>query len=109
MRGIAVGFRAIPQHLDQRQHHRLIERILVRGVEECRVGVEVDTTLQQRRVVTARYAEPAGADEIGRAHVSTPVTNAQPVCRLLLEKQNWYNPMLNYNQYSTARKTTSDS
>src|SRR3546814_9124275 len=27
-------------------------------------------------------------DEIGRAHVCTPVTNAQLVCRLLLEKQN---------------------
>src|SRR3546814_6440181 len=27
------------------------------------------------------------ADEIGRAHVRTPVTNAHLVCRLLLEKQ----------------------
>src|SRR3546814_7094649 len=27
-------------------------------------------------------------DEIGRAHVCTPVTNAQIVCRLLLEKKN---------------------
>src|SRR3546814_6342025 len=26
--------------------------------------------------------------EIGRAHVCTPVTNAQLVCRLLLEKKN---------------------
>src|SRR3546814_4987098 len=26
--------------------------------------------------------------EIGRAHVRTPVTNAQLVCRLLLEKKN---------------------
>src|SRR3546814_8022606 len=26
--------------------------------------------------------------QIGRAHVCTPVTNAQHVCRLLLEKQN---------------------
>src|SRR3546814_8861149 len=25
--------------------------------------------------------------QIGRAHVCTPVTNAQPVCRLLLEKK----------------------
>src|SRR3546814_3694740 len=38
--------------------------------------------------------EKAGAgllrvvDEIGRAHVCTPVTNAQLVCRLLLEKKN---------------------
>src|SRR3546814_8469706 len=28
-----------------------------------------------------------GAEEIGRAHVCTPVTNAHLVCRLLLEKQ----------------------
>src|SRR3546814_1814088 len=28
--------------------------------------------------------------EIGRAHVCTPVTNAQLVCRLLLEKKNKY-------------------
>src|SRR3546814_2616808 len=27
-------------------------------------------------------------EEIGRAHVCTPVTNAHLVCRLLLEKQN---------------------
>src|SRR3546814_9890844 len=33
----------------------------------------------------ARYAE--GIEEIGRAHVRTPVTNAHIVCRLLLEKQ----------------------
>src|SRR3546814_5443981 len=26
-------------------------------------------------------------EQIGRAHVCTPVTNAQPVCRLLLEKK----------------------
>src|SRR3546814_1815716 len=29
-----------------------------------------------------------GGPEIGRAHVWTPVTNAQLVCRLLLEKKN---------------------
>src|SRR3546814_7441307 len=28
------------------------------------------------------------ANEIGRAHVCTPVTNAHLVCRLLLEKKN---------------------
>src|SRR3546814_1776572 len=29
-----------------------------------------------------------GGDEIGRAHVCTPVTNAHLVCRLLLEQKN---------------------
>src|SRR3546814_5754874 len=33
-------------------------------------------------------ARRSGRKEIGRAHVSTPVTNAQLVCRLLLEKKN---------------------
>src|SRR3546814_10161841 len=28
------------------------------------------------------------SSELGRAHVCTPVTNAHPVCRLLLEKKN---------------------
>src|SRR3546814_9394125 len=33
------------------------------------------------------YFNPTGY-EIGRAHVCTPVTNAQLVCRLLFEKKN---------------------
>src|SRR3546814_7982140 len=33
-------------------------------------------------------SEPPRRDEIGRAHVCTPVTNAHLVCRLLLEKKN---------------------
>src|SRR3546814_7702800 len=33
------------------------------------------------------YTQP---DEIGRAHVCTPVTNAHLVCRLLLEKKTKY-------------------
>src|SRR3546814_3384672 len=32
-------------------------------------------------------AAPADSREIGRAHVSAPVTNAHLVCRLLLEKK----------------------
>src|SRR3546814_3573719 len=38
-------------------------------------------------VVPARNVRvgPGGGHEIGRAHVLTPVTNAQLVCRLLLE------------------------
>src|SRR3546814_5508033 len=41
----------------------------------------------------------AGMSEIGRAHVSTPVTNAHLVCRLLLEKKNKKHNInsLNYN------------
>src|SRR3546814_8350145 len=32
---------------------------------------------------TGRTYDPGGEIEIGSAHVCTPVTNAQPVCRLL--------------------------
>src|SRR3546814_8268348 len=38
-------------------------------------------------VTAAAIDPPGGEDEIGRAHVRTPVTNAHLVCRLLLEKQ----------------------
>src|SRR3546814_8267350 len=44
----------------------------------------------QRRLLLARADGGAAFDdrsEIGRAHVSTPVTNAQIVCRLLFEKK----------------------
>src|SRR3546814_14013534 len=34
-----------------------------------------------------RLVAAGQADEIGRAHVGTPVTNAHLVCRLLLEKK----------------------
>src|SRR3546814_3481339 len=34
--------------------------------------------------------------QIGRAHVCTPVTNAQLVCRLLLEKNNQINYQTHY-------------
>src|SRR3546814_8600142 len=46
-------------------------------------------TSASRRAPPAAIASKAAATcEIGRAHVCTPVTNAQLVCRLLLQKQN---------------------
>src|SRR3546814_1155119 len=41
--------------------------------------------------------QPEMLRQIGRAHVLTPVTNAHPVCRLLLEKQK----TISDNQYRT--------
>src|SRR3546814_9818152 len=56
-----------------------------------------DTTLSRSRSRAFRFAgwliDPSSRqlrnpeDEIGRAHVLTPVTNAQLVCRLLLEQK----------------------
>src|SRR3546814_7096326 len=40
-----------------------------------------------KQAVTAADAKGMHAFQIGRAHVSTPVTNAHLVCRLLLEKK----------------------
>src|SRR3546814_8620820 len=37
--------------------------------------------------LSTRPASSEAFDKIGRAHVSTPVTNAHLVCRLLLEKK----------------------
>src|SRR3546814_7465689 len=41
--------------------------------------------------VAGLQADPAPSEEeeIGRAHVCTPVTNAHPVCRFMLETKNY--------------------
>src|SRR3546814_1164044 len=41
-----------------------------------------------KTLVRRDYGEGAAAEQIGRAHVCTPVPNAHIVCRLLLEKKN---------------------
>src|SRR3546814_1059114 len=40
-----------------------------------------------------------GSDEIGRAHVCTPVTNAHLVCRILLQKKKYiiFSKLLNHS------------
>src|SRR3546814_7779826 len=54
----------------------LFERLLA-------AAVQADAAL----VGGERLLEAQLAVQIGRAHVGTPVTHAQPVCRLLLEKK----------------------
>src|SRR3546814_10729787 len=61
------------------------------GVVVVAVGLEVHDEVLMTAVVQAIHQRGTGAQnafEIGRAHVCTPVTNAQLVCRLLLEKTN---------------------
>src|SRR3546814_7435162 len=56
----------------------------------------IDVGIEQIGIVAGVVADLAGLvaifgnrrDQIGRAHVWTPVTNAHLVCRLLLEKKN---------------------
>src|SRR3546814_2914272 len=48
---------------------------------------ELPTGVEGRPAMPLRKWRPIG-DEIGRAHVCNPVTNAHLVCRLVLEKNN---------------------
>src|SRR3546814_1641451 len=68
--------------LDPREHHRLVV-LLLHGL--------ADGGLLADWYVVAPALQHAGravvAVEIGRAHFGTPVTNAQPLCRLPLEQQ----------------------
>src|SRR3546814_6738079 len=50
--------------------------------------MDTDTESDIRHIVLDFGSQPFPVlEEIGRAHVCTPVTNAQLVCRLLLEKK----------------------
>src|SRR3546814_9314307 len=77
-------------------------QVLRRELDDARADAQRDplTQLPNRRVLEERYAIPTDAhaaiclamcdidhfkQEIGRADVRTPVTNAHLVCRLLLE------------------------
>src|SRR3546814_6217355 len=51
------------------------------SLEQIAETVEADRRTEQR-------GKSDSTHEIGRAHVCTPVTNANLVCRLLLEKKN---------------------
>src|SRR3546814_6919285 len=58
------------------------------GGDEFVIGLRSDlfdaAAITER--IRARLCEPM--EQIGRAHVCTPVTNAHLVCRLLLDKKN---------------------
>src|SRR3546814_2746328 len=84
----------------------MFERALQTGAGKCVVGRGNDVmTMRDRgdraQVDKLEHRIGRGFDpyqlgvcgEIGRAHVCTPVTNAQLVCRLLLEKHNTLNTL----------------
>src|SRR3546814_9170864 len=75
-------------------HHRPRGRTAGRSVRTAQLLADRNPPEGHSRRVQRRYAGrgraggPAAAGRlIGRAHVSTPVTNAHIVCRLLLEKK----------------------
>src|SRR3546814_9908038 len=63
-------------YLDERSTREIAE---VLGISESNVTTKISRLRQRIR------------DQIGRAHVCTPVTNAHIVCRLLLEKNKIIN------------------
>src|SRR3546814_4526423 len=64
---------------------RMRRTLASRGVSES------STSLTTSRMEPCRaHSDGDKVPEIGRAHVRTPVTNAQLVCRLLLEKKKHY-------------------
>src|SRR3546814_1751916 len=66
----------------------LEDELGVRLIERQARGVSLSYKGQQ----FLRHAHRILAEEIGRAHVCTPVTNAHLVCRLLLEKKKTQKP-----------------
>ena len=65
VRGIAVGFGAIPEHLGDRTRDHAVQGVGVGRDRDDLVDVEVDAALQQGRVVHARHAEH-GPSPFGR-------------------------------------------
>src|SRR3546814_3374351 len=61
--------------------------VLVRGVASDGTDLVIDRGYISEGL-RFRAEERLTLEQIGRAHVCTPVTNAHLVCRLLLEKKN---------------------
>src|SRR3546814_3707096 len=56
-----------------------------------------------------RIRKATRLDEIGRAHVRTPVTNAHLVCRLLLEKKKRHTPNKEHQRYGRVTLTINNT
>src|SRR3546814_7190431 len=67
-----------------------VDRGNLRRLQHARAAVPAQRKQRLARLLPPGQVLEAGDEaiaEIGRAHVSTPVTNAHLVCRLLLEKK----------------------
>src|SRR3546814_1229744 len=65
------------------------------AAQDCRMGVRIElpdwnslARLEDGALPLLGTALLIARDEIGRAHVCTTVTNAQSVCRIMLEKKH---------------------
>src|SRR3546814_5225166 len=84
-------------------------RVSLSELERVEVGREPEVALQLTSrsgpiVIEIDYT----VDEIGRAHVRTPVTNAHLVCRLLLEKKKNIHFTQSTNTSTTHQNMTTD-
>src|SRR3546814_1447763 len=89
-----IGLQALQAILDRAQ------RRVVRIVVDHLVGTAIGEHIALLAIVARRLldvVEHDAADQIGRAHVGTPVTNAHLVCRLLHE-QTKMNTSKNYDR-----------
>src|SRR3546814_10013702 len=84
----AEELHAVTQHTAQGIHQQN-EEVQMAATAGTEMSAAVDEVAgnANRTSDASRDAETVADDEIGRAHVRTPVTNAQLVSRLLLEKK----------------------
>src|SRR3546814_8966628 len=74
-----AGLFATPEELRPSQ-------LLLEGGTEWDNVVQIEHAQHGRKEGAAPDSRNGDGEQIGRAHVRTPVTNAKPDCRLLLEK-----------------------
>src|SRR3546814_9319873 len=63
-----------------------------RWTAQWRAATHANRTADEYAVWLSQLLAMAGLQQIGRAHVWTPVTHAHIVCRLLLEKKKYRKP-----------------
>src|SRR3546814_3608313 len=83
---LRIGLQDDPDVLDPDQSRTFVGRIVYTSL--CNKLVDITPEL---KIIPQLATGWSWSDEIGRAHVCTPVTNAHLVCRLLLEKNKQSN------------------
>src|SRR3546814_6739566 len=78
--------------------------ILYQGNSPAAVTLTSDNRNTDFRIGLFVPPQPAVNAQIGRAHVRTPVTNAQIVCSLMSEKKNNYYTTYQSKRWKTKRQ-----
>src|SRR3546814_3623838 len=77
--------RSITRFLDEGDKVKIVVRFRGREMAHQELGMEIMDRLKTELAATVVVEQHPRMEEIGRAHVCTPVTNAQLLFRLLLE------------------------